>query len=629
MRYFPLLFLLFFQLNLNSQNSYGLIQGSQTPRCTACINIINTMPSEVLMSIRVDEAQRMYFIMSDVDWYRKLFSTGSMGIAVDMLGRRDFECGNNKSSNTAKVARGKLTEPVYYKTMKEKEVIAEDGTVTIDLGPLPEELVGKEHELNLLILNKKMVCYYTAFYNIKRYKWALLRMGLYTDTIIYEPENFDSIITIQKFQSSIINKKITFIVPFEKNKYNYTKEDIKPLYDSMSLNLYDIKRIQIRAYASVEGSKVNNIRLQENRAKSIVNSLQEFQSEEIVYDISSAENWVEFNDDIKGTEFESMGDLSKEAVKKKLLNKAFSAKMEYILGRHRKAVITIEIEKKTAFKNISEEQIIIEFDKSIRNKDQSTAEELLNLAYQRVAKGESPNKFLGKLEVPKQKEYGLLYNRSVVFQYFAKEKDVITAYEDFIALKELIPKSKEVNYNIVSLKFKLWLIGSDKVNPETFIREIKALTLYGVSSKLINRMLINYNIIQSEKNMFVRDYKAKDKNVKYIYSKYKTINPNPEDILKLAQYFVAYRKYDWATNIIKPYIGKVDTDENLLFYYINLTVIDPKTYESRPYKKILLNAIDVNNERFCKLFNSSLEDGISMQLLDVPILQGNYCESCK
>ncbi|MBL4708201.1 MAG: hypothetical protein JKY48_07160, partial [Flavobacteriales bacterium] len=237
--------------------------------------------------------------------------------------------------------------------------------------------------------------------------------------------------------------------------------------------------------------------------------------------------------------------------------------------------------------------------------------------------------FLKQLEIPIQQEYGLLQNRMTVFQYFLDEEDLTATYDDFLALKKLMPLSKEVNYNLVSLKFKLWLAGSQEVKPEVFKKEIRGLARYGISSKLINRMLINYNIILPEINMFKRDYKAKDKNLKSIFMKYKYISPKAQDLLKLAQYFVAYGKYDWATKLIKPYIGKVDTDEDLLFYYINLTVANPKVVGAGSYKKILLNAIDLNEKRFCALFNSALHDGISFQLLDIPALKSNYCESCQ
>lgn len=626
---FSLSFIFIF-LSSYAQETYGLLMpgANFSSKCGSCITTLKSMPSEVSMSVRVDEFNRLYFIMTDIDWFNQLFRKNSDGITVDVLLRDDFNCDRKNTLYTTKVSRGTLLPPVYLKEMKEKMQVADNGMVLVDLGLLPQEFRGNEYELNLLLLNKKYVCHYTYFYNIKRYKWDLLNMGLYTDTVISnEKEPEDSTRITEKVTTAIQYKKLNFTIPFEKNKSNYTKEDIVPLYDSLSLNLYDIKRINIRAYSSVEGSKANNIKLQELRAKSIVEAMQTFQTEEIIYNISSAENWLEFYDDIKGTEFESLSSKSKEEIKQKL-SKDYAAKMEPILGQHRKAVIEIEIEKKTTFKNFTEEQIVTAFKQSITDKDEETAKELMNLAFQRVINKESPNNFLNQLEIPNQQEFGLLNNRKTVFQYFLDEEDLMATYTDMLELQKLLPKSKEVNYNLASLKFKLWLAGSEEIKPEAFEKEIKMLTRYGVSPKLVNRMLINYNIIMSEVNMFKRDYNAKDKNLKSIFMKYKTIKPTSQDLLRLAQYFVAYGKYDWATKLLKPYIGKVDTDEDLLFYYINLTVANEKTVKERSYKKIILNAVDLNEQRFCKIFDSALQGGVSFQLLDIPVLKENFCESC-
>lgn len=629
MKYIYLLIAIFFFTHTYAQETYGLIPRGTTsisPKCANCINTLNDLPSEVRFGVRVDESDQMYFEMSDLDWFNQLFKKSTDGIAIDLISKSDFNCNGKNTPYSSNVARGKLLAPLYQEEMKKRMETLEDGSVRVKLGKIPKEFIGKEYELNLLLLAKRNVCHYTIFYNIKHYKWGLLDMGLFTDTIISNQKTVDH--SESTTSTAYQNKKLQFVIPFEKNKSNYTKQDIQPLYDSMSLNLYDIKRIDIRAYSSVEGSKANNIKLQEARAKSIVDALQAFQNKAIEYNISSAENWVEFYGDIKGTEFVSLENSSKEAIKGKLLNKDFSAQMEPILAKHRKGVVLIEIEKKTSFTTLSEDQIVQEFNKSVKNKDLETAKDLMNSAFQRIVDGESPEKFLSRLEVPSQQEYGLLKNRKTVLQYFTNERDLLTTYESFLKLKKLQPKSKEVNYNVVALKFQLWLTGAKKVNSYNFQKEIKALARYGVASQLINRMLINYNIILSEINFVKKDYEAKDKNLKSISSKYKYINPNAQDLLKLAQYFVAYGRYDLATRIIKPYIGKVDIDEDLLFYYINLTVIDNELVESRTYKKVLLNAIDVNEVRFCQLFNSFLDGGISFQLLNLPALKENYCESC-
>ena len=42
----------------------------------------------------------------------------------------------------------------------------------------------------------------------------------------------------------------------------------------------------------------------------------------------------------------------------------------------------------------------------------------------------------------------------------------------------------------------------------------------------------------------------------------------------------------------------------------------------------MLNAIEMNKERFCKLYNSYLNEGVTFQLLENEYLRKTYCENC-
>ena len=72
----------------------------------------------------------------------------------------------------------------------------------------------------------------------------------------------------------------------------------------------------------------------------------------------------------------------------------------------------------------------------------------------------------------------------------------------------------------------------------------------------------------------------------------------------------------------------ITVDEDLLFYYLNLTILDKYNVASSNYRTVMLNAINMNKKRFCKMFNSSLNEGVTFQLLDNKYLRKTYCESC-
>ncbi|MBX9785692.1 MAG: hypothetical protein K2X48_20610 [Chitinophagaceae bacterium] len=65
-----------------------------------------------------------------------------------------------------------------------------------------------------------------------------------------------------------------------------------------------------------------------------------------------------------------------------------------------------------------------------------------------------------------------------------------------------------------------------------------------------------------------------------------------------------------------------------MFYFINLKFYEPYQYESETMRKAMLNAINLNPQRFCNFFLPNDTGGASMQLLDHEVFRKLYCESC-
>jgi len=126
-----------------------------------------------------------------------------------------------------------------------------------------------------------------------------------------------------------------------------------------------------------------------------------------------------------------------------------------------------------------------------------------------------------------------------------------------------------------------------------------------------------------------KDYINKDKCLKFIQVNYRFIQMTDHDRVSLAQYLSLYSKYDWAIKVLETEINKVDAEEDLIFYYLNLTIGDPKLINKENYKVVMLNAINANQARFCKMFNSVSNGGVSFQLLHYDLLKKIYCENCR
>lgn len=624
-----LILVLFYISILFSQETYNIEfeYDENNNKLSSCIELIENKPTEIFIGINIDYKNNIIFHINNAEWLFKILEKKKDGISVDIVSKIDFDCSTDYDYKTRQIPLGYLMPPVYLKDIKKKSNISSRGDLVFSLGQLPEEFINKDYEFNLLVIKDMFACHYQRFVNIARYKWDLLDMGLYTDTVTYKVKTQHNINDKRNIRT--YNKRMKFVIPFEKNKTTYSSDDIKPLYDTLEFSNYIIKKISIRAYSSVEGEKEYNLALQKERGKSIVNALQTYQTELITDDISTSENWMEFFQSIKDTEFEYLSELTKQEIKEKLKNKSFAIRLEPVLQKQRKAVVEIDFVKRYKIENLTADELRTEFNKAINSLEVKKALDIQKIAFARIINNKMPSSFMSKLEIPEKKAYAELLNSNTVYNYFLDEEDLVKTYNDIKNLKKMVPQSMELWYNYLALKFYIWTNNIEPVDHKQFKKEILGLKQKGIPITLVNRMMVNYNIILTEIYMNNKEYDKKNKTLKRIYYKYKYTQPSASDLLSISQYFVSYAKYDWATKLLKPHITKVDVDEDLLFYYINLTVLNNKTLREPEYKQILLNAVDINTKRFCKMFNPNNRGGVSFQLLRYDILNSTYCQSCE
>lgn len=594
-------------------------------RCGECMAVLQGRPKEVQFGLFADENDDIWFVLNYPAYFDQLFKRSGDGIAVDLVPRSRYACGDAPPVQTS-FHKGDLLKPVYLPDLKRIRKDSEVGSAW-KVGRVPASAKKEDFELNLVILRDRYVCYYNSFYDLARYRWDLLNMGLYMDTLTYGG-SFDTTRT-STMKTILRRKALHFTIPFQKNKSEYSPEDLKPLYDSLRLTDHTIKRIDIEAYSSVEGPEARNIELQQKRAQSIVNAMQSFQKPGIQTTVKASENWVEFLRDVLLTSNADLAALPKPEIKKRLLDKRTAELLEPILAHHRKALVTLELTRKDGLAGLSEEQIIRQFEQAIVDKNVARARELQNTVFERIMDEELPSTFLDKLNVPEQREFAGLTNSRIAFRYFEDPRDALEAYNALLELKRLLPGDAHVNYNLCAIRFRAWLQGAAiTVDPEQFKRDIEALRGMGVAEPLVKRMLINHCIIMAEAHMGAGDFAKKDENMKYIFRNYKSIPMSNTDHLSLAQYFASYANYDKAIDVVEPLVATVYADEDPLFYYLNLTIIDPNKTKTAPFRGILLNALNKNKPRYCGLFDT-FGKGITFQLLDDPVLFKTYCENCR
>ncbi|MFI1744940.1 hypothetical protein [Thalassobellus sediminis] len=618
------LFYTFISNSVSAQNTYDITfpGNDRDKKCQQCIEIFEQKPKEVRFSIK-REKNDLYFQINDKNWFDLLFKNAGDGIAIDIVPKSIYDCAYETVADSQ--IRGFLLKPIYREELKKELKSSGDSFFRVYVGSVPEGIVSEELEYNILFLSNKNLCKYYWLYDLENYSWDLLDMGMYLDSLTYNPKEIK---TSAEESYLIRNKILKFKIPFEKNKSNYSQEDIKPIYDSLRLTDFNIKAINIKAYSSVEGHLDRNIELQEQRANSIVAALQKFQKPTIKTSISSSENWVEFLNDIKETEYENLLILNKNQIKEKLVGD-LSKKMEPILNNHRKAVVELELEKKDRYKSVTSDLLLKKFNEAINLEYIEEAKEIQNSIFEKLKAKEVSPDILRKMDIPKQEKFVKIFNKNSAYRYMLNERQSLIVYNELLELEKLVPENREVKYNIVVIKLKLWRHNSLEINETKLEKQINVLKSYGIHSSLISRMMVNFHIIKAENLMKSKDYVNKDKSITYINNNYDKFPFSDYDYLSLAQFFSYYANTDLSIKLLEDEARSIDINEDLLFYYLNLTIIDSGLMYDSSYRTIMFNAINMNKERYCKLFNSIEKGGVTFQLLATEYLRKTYCETCK
>ncbi|ARV16258.1 hypothetical protein [Polaribacter sp. SA4-12] len=607
--------------SIKAQDAFDIVltrYSNQENKCTYFDNYFKNTPKEIGFSIK-REGDKLYFQVTDKAWAIQLFKKSGDGIALDVVSKSRYDC--DKEIEDVQI-RGTLLKPVYAQQLIRGFKPSLGNRFKTFIGSVPENLREDELEFNILFLNNKVLCRYQRIYNLESYPWELLDMGVYLDSLTYKSKKITN--TTDQFITKY--KQLKFVIPFQKNKSEYSSEDIKPLYDSLRLTDFNIKKINIQAYSSIEGSLERNLELQEKRANSIIKSLQSFQKPDIVTEISSSENWVEFFNDVTNSKYKALKNLSKKEVKQKVIG-AVSKELEMYLKNHRKAVITLSLEKKDKYKDMTTSTLISTFNQLVKEENVKEALVVQNSLFEKIKEEKTPDK-LWRLTIPKQVKFVPILNENSMFKYLYSLGYSKTAFDELKKLEKLDPKNKRIKYNLIVVKFIIWKNNWMPIKMSDFKSEILKLKSFGITQNLIDRMLVNFHIVKAQKDLRERKYDAKDESIEFIIDTYENFNLSDYDYLSLAQFLNFYSNKDEAIEVLYDKVRTITIDEDLLFYYLNLTITDEYSVASSNYRTVMLNAINMNKKRFCKLFNSSLNDGVTFQLLENKYLKKTYCENC-
>ncbi|HEX8545370.1 MAG TPA: CAP domain-containing protein [Cytophagaceae bacterium] len=576
-----------------------------------------TLPGEAQFNVFLQDEKVMLY-HNDLKQVKKLINKPNDAIIIDVVEKEIFPCENENFIDKASLFIGEPLSPMTKDLLYAKNLSGEKNNLFVDFGSYSAN--GKDVEFNISFVKNRRVCKYVIPYPIAVARLDLLEMGLYRDSLKnVRIKNTYTLNSSEIKKYSIIYPKSGFLA-----KYGF----INDLEDSLRKDRFTISYLNVKAYSSIEGDSVMNKQLQEKRALGVVERFQKLQKDSIRTNIKTFENWEQFYADIKGTPFAKYKSMSKVEMKRELRKQDVLDALEPILAKHRRSDFFIKIDRTQEVSRYDTTGMLKIFKQSINQKNLQEALEVQQLFLQAIENKSLPDDYLDSLEVPEVNIYARLLSNEGVFRYHneVKDFDLEKAFQSFSKLAIMIPGNPYINYNLLALKIQRWALARDHlIDIEQMSRDINRLQSSPLEKKLIRRMLINYHLLAAHYFLNVNDYRKVKQSVQFIWDQYKYLRHSETDLLKLAHFFSWYRRYDYAEKLLYSYVLKEEAGENLIFYYLNLTLNDEDEHGKSYYLPLLKRAFALNRERFCEIFSSK---GISFQLLRFPMLKDRYCDAC-
>lgn len=599
------------------------------------------------------------------------------GIALEIVTYEPYHCGNphyekgylRKNKNT--ILTGQVLAPVYkkeilkpfkvarkqFKQKQKREIIkvknnpklskevkkAEIATLKkepfnpeqldVQLGRKPKDLTDY-HELNVLFIHRKRVM------------WALHFTGFCGEKF----EKNDEFPLLSNLRDAGYEPKprtdtLTFTVPFAKNETDYQNKYIKPLMDSLVSESWIVEKARIEGYASVEGTRTINERLQTERAEAIVQAIEEVQQNPIEKEITAQENWELFRKQLKKSPYKAWLKKEEAEIKALLEDDNWERRMEPLLRKQRRADIKLWTQENIVDSN-KYDFALRDYRESLKEaqKQDSTAKRWTSRAeaiqaylFHAVLNGDLEAERVFAVELPKEGPFGRLWHNQMwlIWKLEHSGSNRITFNKEFFTSLKRLAKAEKVpgtaTYNMIAFYLNGW---KDKVPvpslpPPTLEEELTTLQVSGFKHDSVDYPAMRLHYAFKSADYFHQNRKRAKMSeaLLTIYNNYQRREMTVDTALILANHFAHYDETGLSYLTIEPFATQQNPNHDALSLYLKLIFSHPEEKPKSTYYQQLIDAKKVlTDDEWCELFIGPCK--ISFQILDHPELRELYCETC-
>ena len=588
-----------------TSNAYNI--GKQIPNCkdefSSYFNIVANMGN----SIKI-EGQEVVLYHHNFNYFHKIFPGPKDGLAVDLINKGQFDCGEPNKLDASEIYDGILLKPIFKDELLSGNKAQSDHRLITPIGRIPDEVTGQSFVASIIIIRDGQKCEYLVPSFIPSKKYDLRPI----EPVLLNPEG-----AILKTTGVIKSQEVSY--DFERGRTASVKN---PKIDRYSL---DVHSIRIVSYSSVEGPTENNEKLHTNRGESIKRHiLKTITADTSKLSIVAAENWNEMYFQFKYLFADSLMLLSKDSIKSIIASKDETLPWDSLLFSQRKSIATInylgELSDTASAFDIGE----LNLRTALAIEDYDLANKALFELYQ--SPWENPALFFDGFV------FEALRNKPEIVQNSAALLSKIYSYDlhktaQFIS--DWIPRSSEISnaalnnilhlYTLMGIELlRIWDLPSERLSNVIHPNRVNGF----MNSNILPELVLNLHLTFIQYYGQINDGPGISKSFDYITEYFKENSLSEEDEVDLCLFFNSWSRYDLTNNFLLPRFKKNKINEDGVFVLAQTMNFYADTDDNEVFRKIHIKAAKLNKERWCRWINRDF------QILRDAKIKQLYCDTC-
>ncbi len=561
----------------------------------------------------------IYFEFDDIRTLRRIIKADSRdGLAVDIIQKEQYPFNGPNLIDYATPHRGILTEPIYGSDLYElNEIQGKEGRkkIRLNLGQIPEEI--KDYELHLVIIKDNCFCQSMPIASSNQESFRNFnKIETLADTI--------TLYNKVEFYPEAVSDEFMFRIPFEDKIDELTCKEIAPYLEDFQVPPFIIKKVSIAAFNSCDRSSNRDMIALHKKAETIVQAMQEKQEEKIEADIMTSNGWTLFRDDVIGTPYEPLAFLSEKDAIRSFGQYKSDTLFQNILSKHRFAQVQLDVIYDIRGSK-EQEYVIYHFNKAVEKENTALALSIQKYMIHKLLAGEYTEEAVVRQKIPFDKLFSGLWMNKIWLQHHLGIIDEDALHSTVLKLHQIDPVNPYIKFNALFAQMSQNPIVEeyDIFKVQTAIEELYESTL---SKETVDALNLDF---QFKLLSWMDTLDDKNNQTELSLEKIKTIASNSgsdaASTLQLAYLFVQYYDYDFALNLLEPYILSENANEEMLFAYLSMSNFVSDKFFTRSFEKCVESAAAQNPKKFCEWYQ---DKKISLMSLENPAVKSLVTKTC-